>query len=131
MKLRDRVGFGRKPATPTPGFELVPSAPARPRWTAVDRTHQDLKLRIHRELLDRIDVNNLARVGIDQAAAELKSVIRKLIDEQVVPLSEREREQLCEEILHEVNGLGPIEPLTRDPEVSDILVNTASHVYVE
>ena len=130
MKLRDRVGLGRKPATPVLA-EIVPRESARPRWTAAERTHQDLKLRIHRELLDRIDMNSIARAGIDQASAELKIVIRKLIDEQVVPLSEREREQLCEEILHEVHGLGPIEPLTRDPEISDILVNTASHVYVE
>src|SRR4029077_12921997 len=62
---------------------------------------------------------------------ELKAVIRKLIDEQAVPLSERDREQLGEEILHEVYGLGRSEPLTRDPEVSDILVNTSGQVYVE
>src|SRR5213079_1227990 len=56
---------------------------------------------------------------------------KQLIDEQAVPLSQRDREQLGAEILHEVQGLGPIEPLMRDPEVSDILVNTARQVYVE
>jgi pilus assembly protein CpaF len=131
MSLRDRVGLGRKPAVPVQTHELVPRESSRPRWTAAERTHQDLKLRLHRELLDRIDINSIGRAGIEQATSELRSVIRKLIEEQAVPLSERDREQLCEEILHEVQGLGPIEPLTRDPEVSDILVNTASQVYVE
>jgi pilus assembly protein CpaF len=131
MKLRDRVGLNRRPPAPANTYELVPRESSRPRWTAVDRTYQDLKLRIHRELLDRVDLNSLGRVSIDQASSELKAVIRKLIDEQAVPLSERDREQLGEEILHEVHGLGPIEPLTRDPDVSDILVNTSRQVYVE
>jgi pilus assembly protein CpaF len=55
----------------------------------------------------------------------------QLIEEQAVPLSQRDREQLTEEIIHEVYGLGPIEPLMRDPEVADILVNTSRQVYIE
>ncbi len=54
-----------------------------------------------------------------------------LIEEQAVPLSVRDRERLGEEILHEVYGLGPIEPLMRDPDISDILVNTSRQVYIE
>jgi len=54
-----------------------------------------------------------------------------LIEEQAVPLSVRDRERLAEEILHEVYGLGPIEPLMRDPDISDILVNTSRQVYIE
>src|SRR5271169_1505164 len=100
MKLRDRVGLGRRPVAAVPStYELVPRESTRPRWTAADRTYQDLKLRIHRELLDRIDLNGLARTSIEQATSEMKSVIRKLIDEQAVPLSERDREQLGDEIL--------------------------------
>jgi pilus assembly protein CpaF len=57
--------------------------------------------------------------------------VAQLIDEQAMPLSQRDREQLVDEILHEVHGLGPIEPLMRDPEVSDILVNTSKQVYIE
>src|SRR5439155_3379395 len=102
-----------------------------PRKVVVDRAYQDLKLRIHRELLERADLTNLARLELDQATVELKQVIAQLIDEQAVPLSQRDREQLGEEILHEVYGLGPIEPLLRDPEISDILVNTSRQVYIE
>jgi pilus assembly protein CpaF len=90
-----------------------------------------MKLRIHRELLDRIDLDNLGRMDLERAGAELRIAIGHLIEEQAVPLSQRDRDQLREEILHEVRGLGPIEPLMRDPEVSDILVNTSRQVYVE
>jgi len=68
---------------------------------------------------------------MDQATAELKSAVAMLIEEQAVPLSLRDRERLAEEILHEVYGLGPIEPLMRDPDISDILVNTSRQVYIE
>jgi pilus assembly protein CpaF len=132
MNLRERLAVVRKPA-PTPAPEKEPVAPAvtRTRSTPADRSYQDLKLRIHRELIDRIDLSNLGRVDLGSANAELRGAIAQLIDEQPVPLTQRAREQLAEEILHEVHGLGPIEPLMRDPDVCDILVNTARQVYVE
>src|SRR5438034_9719278 len=68
---------------------------------------------------------------MEQATSELKSAVVMLIEEQAVPLSVRDRERLAEEILHEVYGLGPIEPLMRDPDISDILVNTSRQVYIE
>src|SRR5207249_1126950 len=101
------------------------------RWTPMSRSHQELKLRIHRQLLDRIDLSSLGRLEVERANAELRAAIVQLIEEQTMPLSLRDREQLGEEILHEVNGLGPIEPLLRDPDVADILVNTSRQVYVE
>src|SRR5216117_4453051 len=128
MKLRDRLN--NRPA-PAGGREPAPRLAAAGRLTPVDRAYQDLKLRIHRELLDRVDLTNLARVEMDQATSELKSAVAMLIEEQAVPLSARDRERLAEEILHEVYGLGPIEPLMRDPDISDILVNTSRQVYVE
>ncbi len=138
MKLRDRIGLGRAQATSdTPGVPAQPAAratrSARPtlRWTQADRAYQDLKLRIHRDLLERLDLDALGRMEHDRATAELKSVIAQLIEEQTTPLSNRDRETLRDEILNEVRGLGPIEPLMRDPEVSDILVNTSRQVYVE
>ncbi|TMB19140.1 MAG: CpaF family protein [Deltaproteobacteria bacterium] len=130
MKLRDRLSLNNKPV-PATGREPAPRLAAAGRLTPVDRAYQDLKLRIHRELLDRVDLTNLARVEMDQATAELKSAVAMLIEEQAVPLSLRDRERLAEEILHEVYGLGPIEPLMRDPDISDILVNTSRQVYIE
>jgi pilus assembly protein CpaF len=131
MKLKDRLGLSQKAVSVAP----VAAAPQRPapngRQAAVDRSYQELKLRIHRELLDRIDLDTLGRLDMRDATSQLRGVIAQLIDEQAMPLSQRDRELLVEEILHEVHGLGPIEPLMRDPEVSDILVNTAKQVYIE
>jgi len=132
VKLRDRIGLGNsaKAAPPPPPTDGAKGT-SRGRWSQVERAYQDLKLRIHRELIERIDLASLGRTDLDQATAELKRAIYQLIEEQAVPLSQRDRDKLNEEILHEVQGLGPIEPLMRDPEVSDILVNTSRQVYIE
>jgi pilus assembly protein CpaF len=129
VKLRERLAVQPKPA-PGPR-ETGPIAIARPAAQTPDPAHQDLKFRIHRELLDRVDLASLARVDLDEMNAELEAAIRQLIDEQALPLSQRDRDRLADEILSEVKGLGPIEPLMRDPEVTDILVNTARKTYVE
>ena len=131
MKLMDRLGLAAKAAVPSGNGQLPPRPTVASRFPTLSRSQQELKLRIHRLLLDRIDLGSLARIEVDRANAQLRAAIEKLIEEQPVPLSERDRAQLGEEILHEVNGLGPIEPLLRDPEVSDILVNTAKQVYIE
>ena len=78
-----------------------------------------------------MDLTNLARLDIERMNVELRNAIAHLVDEQDVPLSQRDRQQLTDEIINEVHGLGPIEPLMRDPEISDILVNTSRQVYVE
>jgi pilus assembly protein CpaF len=123
--------MGQKQPT-LPAATVAPSRPApNGRQAAVDRSYQDLKLRIHRELLDRIDLDNLGKLDLREATGQMRGVIAQLIDEQAMPLSQRDREQLVDEILNEVHGLGPIEPLMRDPEVSDILVNTSKQVYIE
>jgi len=132
MRLRDRLGMPAKSnSTPAARDAAPPRVLAHSKMPPVDRAYQDLKLRIHRELLDRVDLTNLSRVEMDQATSELKGAVAMLIEEQALPLSQRDRETLTDEILHEVYGLGPIEPLMRDPEVSDILVNTSRQVYVE
>jgi pilus assembly protein CpaF len=92
---------------------------------------QELKFGIHRLLLDRINLDALGSRPIDQARAEVKPVIGRLVAEEKTPLSFNEKEQLIEEVLDEVFGLGPLEPLLRDRTVSDILVTTPRMVYVE
>ena len=115
MKLRDRFGLAHNPAPAAePEKEPVLRVVSRTRSTPAERSYQDLKLRIHRDLIDRIDLGNIARTDLASANAELRVAIGQLIEEQAVPLSQRDREQLGEEILNEVHGLGPIEPLLRD-----------------
>jgi pilus assembly protein CpaF len=129
MKFRDRFGLAPKPVQPAP--QAPPTLRVVAKTTSADRSHQELKLRIHRELIDRIDLSNIARTDLAAANAELRTAIAQLIEEQAVPLSQRDRERLGEEILNEVHGLGPIEPLMRDGDVCDILVNGARQVYIE
>jgi pilus assembly protein CpaF len=132
MKLRDRFGLAHNPAPAAePEKKPVLHVVSRTRSTPAERSYQDLKLRIHRDLIDRIDLGNIARTDLASANAELRVAIGQLIEEQAVPLSHRDREQLGQEILNEVHGLGPIEPLLRDADVCDVLVNGARQVYVE
>jgi pilus assembly protein CpaF len=93
----------------------------------------DFKSKIHDRLLDMIDLSVLDRLDPSILKPELKAVVDKILREdlQGMPLNAMERERLFSEILDEVLGFGPLEPLLQDPTVSDILVNTYNKVYVE
>jgi pilus assembly protein CpaF len=92
---------------------------------------QDLKTRIHRQLIDKLDLSKVDMIGSNELVREIGYIIESLIVEEGVPLNQVEKERLVVEIQHETFGLGPLEPLLADPEVSDILVNNSSQVYVE
>jgi pilus assembly protein CpaF len=93
--------------------------------------YQQVKADLHRKILDRLDLEKLGRTTGDSAREEVLILIRGSVNNEVVPLSFAEREQLSREILDEIFGLGPLEPLLKDPTVSDILVNRFDRVYVE
>jgi pilus assembly protein CpaF len=93
--------------------------------------YQQVKADLHRKILDRLDLEKLGRTTGDSAREEVLILIRGSVNSEVVPLSFAEREQLSREILDEIFGLGPLEPLLKDPTVSDILVNRFDRVYVE
>src|SRR5665213_661626 len=93
--------------------------------------HQ-LKTAVHHELIKRMDLDKLAAMQNDPGGrGKLLSTISQLVGEQPVPLSSIDRESIAKEVLDEVFGLGPLEPLLHDQTVSDILVNTYDTVYVE
>src|SRR5580658_861032 len=93
--------------------------------------YQELKFTIHRKLLDRINLEALSSLAGERARAEIRIAVAKLVEEERTPLSLAEKERVIEEVLDEVFGLGPLEPLLRDPTISDILVTTPRLVYVE
>ena len=93
--------------------------------------HQELKFALHRKLLDRINLEALATLGGERVRTEVRGAVAKLLDEEKTPLSLLEKERVVEEVLDEVFGLGPLEPLLQDPTISDILVTTPRLVYVE
>jgi pilus assembly protein CpaF len=99
---------------------------------AFERTeYQQVKADLHRKILDRLDLEKLGRTPSDAAREEVLLLIRNTVNSEAVPLSFAERERLAREILDEIFGLGPLEPLLKDPTVSDILVNRFNKVYVE
>ena len=93
--------------------------------------YQELKSSIHRKLIDRLDLSSVAEISPEQLSGIIKTVMECLITAEGIPLTRAERERLVVEIQHETLGLGPLEPLLQDPEISDIMVNGAKKVYVE
>jgi pilus assembly protein CpaF len=92
---------------------------------------QQVKGRIHRKLLERLNLSNLDRLDRGQVAEAIRKVVHDLITQESLPLNFEERDLVVNQVLDEIFGLGPLEPLIQDPEVSDILVNTYKQVFIE
>jgi pilus assembly protein CpaF len=92
---------------------------------------QAVKSHIHRRLLERLNLANLDRLDRDAVVETIRGLVRELLAAEAVPLNVEERENLIMQVLDEIFGLGPLQPLMADPSVDDILVNTADTVYVE
>jgi pilus assembly protein CpaF len=123
MSLRDRLNKIQL-ASPAPG-----TAPAGE--TSFGAAYQALRADLHRQLLDRIDLQVLGSLPPERLREELRVLVERLIGEAGLALNAAERKQVVQDIQWEILGLGPIEPLLADASVSDILVNTHSQVYVE
>jgi pilus assembly protein CpaF len=95
------------------------------------QSFQELKTSLHRDLLSKIDLEKLTTLQDVRARTQVQSVIYELISVANVPLSAADKERVCREVLQEVFGLGPLEPLLQDASISDILVNTHRRVYIE
>jgi pilus assembly protein CpaF len=108
-----------------------PQAAPAPRPVQPRSQYIELKANVHRKLLNRLNLEALASADRARAESEIRTLVSELLAEENTPLSMGERDVLFSEVIDEVFGLGPIEPLLRDPAVSDILVNTYKHVFVE
>jgi pilus assembly protein CpaF len=93
--------------------------------------YQELKFTLHRKVLDRINLEALSSLAGPRVRAEVRAAIARLVEEEATPLSLLEKDRIIEQVLDEIFGLGPLEPLLQDPTISDILVVTPRHVYVE
>jgi pilus assembly protein CpaF len=91
----------------------------------------ELRATVHRKLLNRLNLEALAQTDRARAEGEIRTVLSQLLSEEGTPLSLSERETLYVEVLDDVFGLGPLEPLLRDKSICDILVNTHKSVFVE
>jgi pilus assembly protein CpaF len=118
-------------STTTGNNRLVPPVGRTARPVAL-KFQQEIKSAVHQGLIKRLDLEKIAQMHENPASQQqLTTVIHQLIGEQNIPLSGAERDRLAQEVLDEVFGLGPLEPLLQDPTVNDILVNTYNAVYVE
>ncbi len=126
-----------EPATPA----AVAALPAKPKATTPEETetvqHEystryiELKVQLHQRLLDMMNLSSLDKMQPEEIRAEVEEMVRDLLREEQTPVSMAERNQLIPDILDEVLGLGPLEPLLKDPTISDILVNTHDYCFVE
>lgn len=123
MSLRQRLESISKP----PMEEVA--APRLPERS--NRAYQELKTRMHKLLLDRIDLEAMENFSPVRLREELRLMVEKLLDEENVVVNEVERGNLVRDIQYEMLGLGPLEALLADPSISDILANSSQQIYVE
>lgn len=125
-------------AAATETADLAPLEPLAAQEGATEVTEQqtgptleDIRGRIHRQLLERLNLSNLDGLSRDEAAAAIRPEIQDLLQQEGLALNQEERGKISQQVLDEIFGLGPLEPLMDDPDVSDILVNTYDQVLVE
>lgn len=92
---------------------------------------QEMKSRLHRALINRMDLSKLASLTPDQVHSEVSRLAESVLAQEAMPLSTVERDRLVNDVQHELFGLGPLEPLLTDETISDILVNSHSTIYIE
>lgn len=125
MSLRDQMSVRR--AQP-----LMSRSDAIGATNAMAReAYQKLRRQMHGAVLERVELERLSRLPAEQVRNEIATLIARILDEEKLLANDLERRQLTIDIYDEMFGFGPLESLLRDPSVSDILVNTASAVYVE
>ncbi len=126
MALKDRLQ--RRSSS---GGSLPPTS-VTSNWLKVDADlYQELKGELHRGLIDKIDLRTLEKLSPDQIRSELHTILHTIVSKSNAPLNRSEREHMIQELLDEVTGLGPLEPLLADGSITDILVNAFQQVYVE
>ncbi len=95
------------------------------------QAYQQLKMRVHHTIIERVELDKLQRLTPEQVTRELSQLVERIVEEERIPLNEAERRRLSQDVHNEMFGLGPLEPLLADPTINDILVNTWRQVYVE
>lgn len=107
----------------------LPVASNEPEWGSSRYT--DLKVQLHRQLLDSINFSMIAKLEPNEFRSQVGEILQELLADQASPLTQSEKDQIIPDVLDEVMGLGPIECLLKDESITDILVNTYANVYVE
>jgi pilus assembly protein CpaF len=122
MALRERLI--KETAFPGPGTTAVPESSG-------EVTFQEMKSRLHRALINRMDLSKLSTLTPEQVHVEVSRMAESVLAQEAMPLSSVEKDRLVNDVQHELFGLGPLEPLLKDPTISDILVNSHRKIYIE
>jgi pilus assembly protein CpaF len=130
MSLREQLMI-QSGTLPFDSTSPAAAAGAAAESLAARRAYQQLKMNIHQAIIDRVELDKLQRLSPEQIKRELAQLVERIVDEDKIPMNELERRRLAQDVHDEMVGLGPLEPLLNDPTISDILVNTSQHVYVE
>jgi len=129
MGLRDRLDKASRSATAPTGVPVLNPAPS---LSGISVTvYQDLKHELHQKLIEKLDLSTIEKLPRSQLHDELRLILSGLLAGTELPLNRQEREAMVEELLDEVTGLGPLEPLLRDMSIADILVNRFDTIYIE
>lgn len=124
MSIREQLSLPEHPPLNLNGHAITQGRTGQP-------AYREFKKTVHEVVLDRVDLERLARFPVDQVRHEIGTLVNSIIDEEKLLLNDTERRQMSTDVYDEMFGFGPLEPLLHDPTVSDILVNTAKQVYVE
>jgi pilus assembly protein CpaF len=129
MSLREKLARkpAAPPAAPAPSLEAFEPTPT----AAIARNVAAAKSRIHQKLLGQVDLRAMETMSAERLRGEIRALAERILEADATPVNETERRQIVEGIQNEMMGLGPIEPLLADPDVSDVLVNGHARVYVE
>jgi pilus assembly protein CpaF len=134
--IRDQAAPGQPVADsrtprPTAMAEAAPRQAPVPAEVRRQDSYTDLKVKLHQKLIERINLSALDAMSREQVGRDIGELVQEMLKEMNHALNLTERRQLVEDILDELLGLGPLEPLLKDPTISDIMVNSASVVFVE
>jgi pilus assembly protein CpaF len=134
MRLTFAETGSRESRPPSPNVAAAEERtflPSRAPLPRVDDAYMRLKTEMHRRLIEAMNLAGLDRRPPEEVKAEVAERVAAMLKEDARPLNEGELRRLNEDLVHELLGYGPLEPLLQDPDVSDILVNTAKEVYVD
>jgi pilus assembly protein CpaF len=117
-------------AAPAPVAPAVP-APEDPASFLTSQKFLDAKVRLHRKLIDEINLSSIEKVAPEDLRSQVGDLVTQYIKTEKLPLNAGEVTTFVSDICDELTGLGPLEPLLKDPTITDILVNTHRQIYVE
>ena len=132
MELKSFFSRSQKTAAPASNAAVLAATESSSAWDyQKDDLYYTIKHKVHTRLVEELNLKALESMNIEDARPELAKIFGNLLSEEKALLNEEEFQFLVDEVVDELRGFGPIEPFLRDPGVSDILINTFRHIYIE